>query len=108
MVSDWHHLKPKKGIRNMARKQDLSGWVVEAVARHSGEATIPEICKDVWDHHESELRGSGTLFYTWGYDIRWAGQWLRDNGYLLPSKQCKKGVWVATSKGIEAARTGIP
>jgi hypothetical protein len=53
----------------------------------------------VWDQHEQELRDSGNLFYTWGYDIRWAGQWLRDNEYLLPKEACKRGVWVATSKG---------
>lgn len=92
----------------MAQKKHLTGWILEAVARHSGEATIVEVCKDVWNHHESELRDSGSLFYTWGYDIRWARQWLRDNGYLLPPEECKKGFWVATGKGIEAAKTGIP
>jgi hypothetical protein len=48
----------------MATKHDLSGWVIEAVLRHGGEATIVEICKDVWDHHEGDLRSSGDLFYT--------------------------------------------
>jgi hypothetical protein len=46
----------------------------------------------VWDHHQQELRDSGDLFYTWGYDIRRVGQWLRDNEYLLPTRASKPGV----------------
>lgn len=92
----------------MARKEDLAGWVMEAVLERRGEATIVQICKYVWDHHERDLRESGDLFYTWGYDIRWAGQWLRDNDYLMPTEACKRGVWVATAKGSEVATVGIP
>ena len=90
----------------MAKKEDLAGWVMEAIAANKGEATIVQICKHVWDHHEDDLRGSGDLFYTWGYDIRWAGQWLRDNAYLLPVEACKRGVWVATAKAVEVAIVG--
>lgn len=92
----------------MAKKEDLTGWVIEAITAYNGEATIVQICKYVWDHHEIELRESGDLFYTWGYDIRWAAQWLRDNDYLLPIEACKRGVWAATAKGLEAATVGIP
>jgi hypothetical protein len=92
----------------MAKKEDLAGWVIEAVAAHNGEATIVQICKYVWENHEQDLRQSGNLFYTWGYDIRWAGQWLRDNEYLQPKEACPRGVWVATSKGRQAAVAGIP
>lgn len=92
----------------MAKKEDLASWVVEAVVAHKGQATIVEICKYVWEHHEKELRESGNLFYTWGYDIRWAGQWLRDNEYLQPKEANARGVWVTTSKGNDAATAGIP
>ncbi len=92
----------------MATKHDLSGWVIQAVSRHGGEATIVQICKDVRDHHEDDLRSSGDLFYTWGYDIRWAGQWLRDNDDLMPIKACRRGVWAATNKGRRASAAGIP
>lgn len=87
----------------MATKEVLKQWVIEAVAAHNGEATIAQICKYVWENHEPDLQVSGNLLYTWGYDIRWAGQRLRDNGYLQPSKACKRGVWVITSKGRKAA-----
>ena len=76
---------------------------MEAVVAQNGEATIVQICKYVWENHERDLRASDSLFYTWGYDIRWAGQWLRDNEYLQPTKACKRGVWVITSKGRKAA-----
>lgn len=88
-----------------AKKEDLAKWVIEAVVVHGGEATIVQICKHVWDKHEKDLRESGDMFYTWGYDIRWAGQWLRDNAYLQPKELCKRGVWVATTKGKSAAGT---
>jgi hypothetical protein len=83
----------------MATKEDLAGWVMQAVLKNGGEAKIVAICKSVWDNHEQELKQSGDLFYTWGYDIRWAGQWLRDNDYLVPTGASKRGVGVATSKG---------
>lgn len=92
----------------MATKQDLTGWIVEAISRHGGQATIVEICKDVWEQHENDLRLSGDLFYTWQYDIRWAAQWLRDNEYLMPTEACERGVWVATNRGRNAATAGIP
>src|SRR5260370_28444256 len=74
----------------------------------TGEATIVQICKDVWEHHESELRASGDLFYTWGYDIRWAGQWLRNNDYRMPIKACKRGVSAPTTRGKTTAATRSP
>jgi hypothetical protein len=91
----------------MSTKEDLAGWVMEAVLNNGGEAKILTICKHVWDNHEQDLRQSGDLFYTWGYDIRWAGQWLRDNEYLMPKEACKRGVWVATTKGKNYMGTAV-
>ena len=38
-----------------------------------GHGSIISICKRFWSEYENELRNSGDLFYTWHYDIRWAG-----------------------------------
>lgn len=46
----------------------------------------------VWRRHELDLRNSGSLFYTWQYDIRWAAQKLRDTGRLKPIAQRRPGV----------------
>jgi hypothetical protein len=42
----------------MTLKQDgsLSKWIVEALKAHGGSASIVEICKHIWRHHESDLR----------------------------------------------------
>jgi hypothetical protein len=57
-------------------------WVVEALKELGGTGSILEISKYVWRHHEEDLREAGDVFYTWQYDIRWAGQQLRDAGVL--------------------------
>lgn len=69
----------------VATKHDLQDWVVEALKAHGGAASILDISKHVWTHHERELRESGDLFFTWQYDLRWAGQVLRDHGVLSPA-----------------------
>jgi hypothetical protein len=66
----------------MATRADLEHWVLEALEALGGRARIVAICEHVWHHHEQDLRKSGDLFYTWQYDIRWAGQRLRDAGRL--------------------------
>jgi hypothetical protein len=74
----------------MAGRDDLERWVLEAVDAHDGEASVIDIHRYVWDYHEADLRNSGDLFYTWGYEIRWAGQRLRDQGSLMIPR---RGVW---------------
>ena len=75
----------------MANKSDLKIWVVEALKDHGGKAHIVSICKFIWDKYESELRRSGDLFYTWQYDMRWAGNRLRDAGVLKPKPKGDRG-----------------
>lgn len=77
----------------MATKYELEVWIVQALRALGGEATIPRICEQVWTQHETDLRGSGDLFFTWQYDIRWAAQRLRDQAVLVPDKQAPRGVW---------------
>lgn len=69
----------------MALKEDLVDWIVPALRSLGGTASVTEVCKAVWLAHESDLRHSGDLFFTWQYDIRWAAQRLRDQGLLNPA-----------------------
>jgi len=75
----------------MATKHDLVDWVYAAVKRAGGSATLVEVARDIWAHHEAELRASGDLFYTWQYDMRWAAQTLRDTGRFKPDGAKPKG-----------------
>jgi hypothetical protein len=77
----------------MPYKDDLRGWVLEAIDAHRGEANVVEVAKHIWDNHEDELRQYGEGFYTWQYDMRWAAQDLRDESVLMPADQAPRGVW---------------
>lgn len=77
----------------MAKKQDLADWILESLRRRGGSARLIEVCRDVWESHEPELRASGDLFFTWQYDIRWAAQSLRDSGVLKPDQETPRGIW---------------
>ena len=76
---------------NQITRGDLQSLVVEALKKLSGEAQIWQICKYIWDHYENDLRSSGKIFYTWQYDVRWAGQILRNNEIIENTKEV--GVW---------------
>ena len=71
----------------------LEDWLVEALSERGGSATIIEVCKSVWDRHETDLHSSGDVFYTWQYDIRWAATRLRDDGILKAAEDSPRGVW---------------
>lgn len=77
----------------MANKEDLAGWMVEALTELGGHGSVVEVSKTVWRRHEPDLRISGDLFYTWQYDIRWAAQTLRDTGKLKSMDRKKGGAW---------------
>ena len=47
--------------------------------------------KFVWDNYEKDLRASGDFFYTWQYDLRWAGDGLVKEGKL--DKTSHRGTW---------------
>ena len=74
----------------MADKAFLKDFVFEALAAR-GPSTVTEIAKYIWAHHEADLRASGDTFYTWQYDMRWAGQSLQNEGKLL--KNGPGGTW---------------
>ena len=77
----------------MPYKENLKPWVLAAIDAHGGEATVVDVAKHIWDNHEDALRGSGEGFYTWQYDMRWAAQYLRDEGFLVGAKDAPRGVW---------------
>lgn len=72
-------------------KDDLCELVVRALRANGGKARIVDICKYIWENHENDLHHSGDLFFTWQYDMRWAGQKLRDQGVLLPAANSRNG-----------------
>jgi hypothetical protein len=77
----------------MADKTDLVEWLAAALRANGGSASIIQVCKWVWEHHESDLRGAGDLFYTWQYDIRWAAHRLRKEGRMRSESASPKGLW---------------
>jgi len=77
----------------MAEKEALRQWVLESLTARGGSASLVDVCRDVWQVHEPDLRMSGDLFFTWQYDIRWAAQQLRDTGVLVPDDEAPRGIW---------------
>ena len=73
-------------------KEKLLNWVVEALENNYGEASVLDISKHIWQKHSQDLENSGNLFYTWQYDVRWAGVQLRNKGILKPADE--KKLWV--------------
>jgi hypothetical protein len=77
----------------MVTREDLEGWLKSALKDLGGKGKIVEICKWVWKHHERELEGSGDLFYTWQYDIRWAAKRLRDKKIMKSVAASPRNLW---------------
>lgn len=83
----------------MATRHDLADWVFAAVRDNDGRASIIDVAKHIWSHHETELRASGDLFYTWQYDMRWAAQHLRNAHKFKPVSGRQERVWEIAAKG---------
>lgn len=77
----------------MADRKLLQAWVLEAVRTCGGSASLLDVAKHIWAKHETELRASGPLFYTWQYDMRWAADALRRAGLFKPSALSAPGMW---------------
>ena len=77
----------------MTIKDDLKKFVLDAIDAKGGQANLVEVAKFIWDTHQDELRASGEGFYTWQYDMRWAAQYLRDEGVLMGADLTPRGVW---------------
>jgi hypothetical protein len=70
----------------MASKEDLQSWIIDAL-NALGPASVTQIARHIWEDHEDDLKASGDLFYTWQYDMRWAGQTLQRKGKILKKGQ---------------------
>ena len=70
---------------NMSKmtKQDLPRIVMDALRHSKGEASIVKVAEYIWERHQENLRGSGNLFFTWQYDMRWAATKLRKEGRVV-------------------------
>lgn len=77
----------------MATRNDLVTWLKDALAARGGRGTIVELCREIWQQHEPELRLSGDLFFTWQYDVRWAAHRLREAGVMKSDGESPTGVW---------------
>lgn len=77
----------------MTAKDRLGQWIVEALKDKGGSGNLVDVCRHVWEHHESDLRDSGDGFFTWQYDIRWAATQLRSAGKMRGASQSLRGVW---------------
>lgn len=74
----------------MASREDMKQWILDALTEMKS-ASVPAVAKHIWDSHETELRDSGDLFYTWQYAMRWEAQKLQHEGKII--KRGKSGVW---------------
>jgi len=77
----------------MADREDLLDWTVQALKALGGKGKIAKIAEYIWNHHEKELRESGDLFFTWQYEMRWAGTRLVQKRKLTKTGDGKRGVW---------------
>ena len=71
----------------------LADWVQEALEDLGGRAHYVDIAKTIWKNHGKEIQKEGDLLFTWQYDYRWAGTYLRDKGIMLPANVSEKGIW---------------
>jgi hypothetical protein len=70
----------------MINRFELTDWVLDCLKSSGGKVPVPMIAKWIWEHHEAELRDSGDLFYTWQYDMRWAGTRLSNEGKIVKDR----------------------
>ncbi|MBK5928310.1 hypothetical protein [Rhodobaculum claviforme] len=66
----------------MADRTDLKVRVMDAITAAGGEACLVDVAKHLRNEHETELRASGDLFFTWQHDMRWAATLLRKEGKM--------------------------
>ena len=79
----------------MNTRDVLKDWVKDALRRNDGKLRLIDLAKDIWAHHETELKSSGDLFFSWQYDMRWAATALRKAGELEAAND--RGIWQLTS-----------
>ncbi|MBR1304197.1 MULTISPECIES: hypothetical protein [unclassified Bradyrhizobium] len=73
-------------------RQDLKSIILDAIGKPGDSLSIPKIARYIWENYEPQLKGSGEFFYTWQYDMRWAGDSLVRDGKL--DKTAHRGMWM--------------
>ncbi|WP_370581059.1 hypothetical protein [Snodgrassella alvi] len=58
-----------------------------------GSGWPKDVSKYIWDKYEQELKASGSMLYTWQYDLRWAAQQLRNEKKLKPVHKRRDLPW---------------
>ena len=76
-----------------ASRNDLMKWVEQSLRKRDGVAKIVDIARDIHEAHADELKAAGDLFYTWQYDMRWAGLKLSKAGKVALSNKAGRGRW---------------
>lgn len=72
---------------------DLDNAIIAALKYHEGEAHYIDIAKYIWENYESDLRNSGSLFYTWQYRMmNESANYLRETGKITRHTGTK-GYW---------------
>lgn len=81
-------------------RDEIAGWIVDALKKLGGSAHYVLVAKEIWRTHKSEMPETGTSFYTWQYEMRWASQALRNRGLLKKANVSgsPKGVWTLTKE----------
>jgi hypothetical protein len=72
-------------------REDLKPIILAALGSVGNKERIARIAKFVWDNYQTDLKASGDFFYTWQYDLRWAGDQLVKEGRL--DKTSHRGMW---------------
>jgi hypothetical protein len=70
----------------MTIRSDLEDWIISAINFHGGKASVTAISKYVWENYEPQIKAYGNALYTWQYDLRWAGEKLKDKGKLVKQR----------------------
>jgi hypothetical protein len=65
-------------------RNDTKEWVLVALSSLGRKAWATDVAKYIWENYETDLRLSGSMLYTWQYDVRWAATTLRKEGKLKP------------------------
>jgi hypothetical protein len=81
----------------MATREDLEGWLIEALTALGGRGSIVNVCKKIWEKRQSDLGTSGDLFYTWQYDVRWTANRLRRRKLMKSVEQSPAHIWELAS-----------
>jgi hypothetical protein len=100
---------PSDKLHRVIARDAFRVFVVEALRSLGGAGSVLDVTKHVWQVHEQDLRQSGDLFFTWQYDVRWAAQYLRNNGYMKAVDGDRRAPWALTESGwkIELDRLSV-